>query len=166
MKALVGAFNQEKALAGSFSVIVKTNCETDGSSAALDKGLGPTAPPAGHHLHGELRRQEGGHDGHEGQRLHAHSRRQVLHQAGHLDTAGDQLCGLLLEIQDWNLVQFFTLCYGIVILLHSCHEVEVICSFLVISNPFHFDIDDESSIILPLSANIMSSRRSLTIYLT
>ena len=31
MKALVGAFNQEKALVGAFSVIVKTNCETDGS---------------------------------------------------------------------------------------------------------------------------------------
>ena len=31
MKALVGAFNQEKALVGAFSVIVKTNCETDGA---------------------------------------------------------------------------------------------------------------------------------------
>ena len=31
----VGAFNQEKALVGAFSVIVKTDCETDGSSAAL-----------------------------------------------------------------------------------------------------------------------------------
>ena len=34
MKALVGAFNQEKALVGAFSVIVKTenhNCGTDGS---------------------------------------------------------------------------------------------------------------------------------------
>ena len=29
MKALVGAFNQEKALVGAFSVIVKTDCETD-----------------------------------------------------------------------------------------------------------------------------------------
>ena len=27
----VGAFNQEKALVGAFSVIVKTDCETDGS---------------------------------------------------------------------------------------------------------------------------------------
>ena len=27
----VGAFNQEKALVGAFSVIVKTNCATDGS---------------------------------------------------------------------------------------------------------------------------------------
>ena len=35
MKALVGAFNQEKALVAAFSVIVKTDCETDGSSAAL-----------------------------------------------------------------------------------------------------------------------------------
>ena len=31
MKALVGAFNQEKALVGAFYVIVKTDCETDGS---------------------------------------------------------------------------------------------------------------------------------------
>ena len=31
MKALVGAYNQEKALVGAFSVIVKTDCETDGS---------------------------------------------------------------------------------------------------------------------------------------
>ena len=31
MKVLVGAFNQEKALVGTFSVIVKTDCETDGS---------------------------------------------------------------------------------------------------------------------------------------
>ena len=31
MKALVGAFNQEKALVGAFSVIVKTRCGTDGS---------------------------------------------------------------------------------------------------------------------------------------
>ena len=29
MKALVGAFNQEKALVGAFFVIVKTDCETD-----------------------------------------------------------------------------------------------------------------------------------------
>ena len=31
MKALVGAFNKEKALVGAFSVIVKTGCGTDGS---------------------------------------------------------------------------------------------------------------------------------------
>ena len=31
MEALVGAFNQEKALEGAFSVIVKTDCGTDGS---------------------------------------------------------------------------------------------------------------------------------------
>ena len=53
MKALVGAFNQEKALVGAFSVIVKTNCETDGSfystnlevvdDAELD--LGPRLAP-------------------------------------------------------------------------------------------------------------------------
>ena len=34
MKALVGAFNHEKAI-GAFSVIVKTDCETDGSFTAL-----------------------------------------------------------------------------------------------------------------------------------
>ena len=32
---LLGTFNQEKAQLGAFSVIVKTDCETDGSSAAL-----------------------------------------------------------------------------------------------------------------------------------
>ena len=31
VKALVGTFNQEKALVGAFFVIVKTDCETDGS---------------------------------------------------------------------------------------------------------------------------------------
>ena len=31
MRELVGAFNQEKALVGAFSVIVKTSCGTDGS---------------------------------------------------------------------------------------------------------------------------------------
>ena len=31
MKALVGVFNQEKALVGAFSVIVKTGCGTDGT---------------------------------------------------------------------------------------------------------------------------------------
>ena len=31
MKALVGTFNQEKALVGAFSVIVKTGCGTDGA---------------------------------------------------------------------------------------------------------------------------------------
>ena len=31
VKALVGAFNQEKALVGAFSVIVKIGCGTDGS---------------------------------------------------------------------------------------------------------------------------------------
>ena len=35
MKALVGTFNQEKVLVGAFSVIVKTDCETDGSFSAL-----------------------------------------------------------------------------------------------------------------------------------
>ena len=31
MKALVSTFNQEKALVGAFSMIVKIDCETDGS---------------------------------------------------------------------------------------------------------------------------------------
>ena len=31
VKALVGAFNQKKALVGAFSVIVKTGCGTDGA---------------------------------------------------------------------------------------------------------------------------------------
>ena len=31
VKALIGAFNQEKALVGAFSVILKTDCETDGA---------------------------------------------------------------------------------------------------------------------------------------
>ena len=35
LKALVGAFNQEKALVGAFSVIVKTSCGTDGSFTQL-----------------------------------------------------------------------------------------------------------------------------------
>ena len=35
MKMLVGAFNQEKALIGAFSMIMKKDYETDGSSAAL-----------------------------------------------------------------------------------------------------------------------------------
>ena len=35
VKSLVGTFNQEKALVGAFSVIVKTDSETNGSYAAL-----------------------------------------------------------------------------------------------------------------------------------
>merc|ERR1711949_84386 len=37
VKALVGAFNQEKALVGAFSVIVKTDCGTDGSFYSTTK---------------------------------------------------------------------------------------------------------------------------------
>ena len=40
VKVLVGAFKQEKALVGAFSVIVKTDCETDGSLTALIFVLG------------------------------------------------------------------------------------------------------------------------------
>ena len=41
MKALVGAFNQEKALVGAFSMIVKTDCETDGAlhSTSINDGV-------------------------------------------------------------------------------------------------------------------------------
>ena len=35
MNAVVAAFNQEKALVGAFSVIVKTDCESDELFAAL-----------------------------------------------------------------------------------------------------------------------------------
>ena len=38
MKVLVGAFNQEKALVGAFSVIVKTDCGTDGSFYSTTPG--------------------------------------------------------------------------------------------------------------------------------
>ena len=38
MKALVGAFNQEKAQVGAFSVIVKTDCETDGALHSTNPG--------------------------------------------------------------------------------------------------------------------------------
>ena len=39
MKVLVCAFNQEKALVGAFSVIVKTDCETDGSFYSTGPGV-------------------------------------------------------------------------------------------------------------------------------
>ena len=35
VKALVGAFNQERALVGAFSVIVKTECETNSFTALV-----------------------------------------------------------------------------------------------------------------------------------
>ena len=38
MKAVVAAFNQEKALVGAFSVIVKTDCGTDGSFYSTTRG--------------------------------------------------------------------------------------------------------------------------------
>ena len=37
-KALVGAFNQEKALVGAFSIIVKTDFETDGALHSTSSG--------------------------------------------------------------------------------------------------------------------------------
>ena len=42
LKALVGGFYQEKDPVGAFSVIVKTDCETNGSSVALILVLVPT----------------------------------------------------------------------------------------------------------------------------
>ena len=48
MKALVGAFNQEKALVGAFSVIVKTGCGTDGS---LHSTIGVTIADDGGHVY-------------------------------------------------------------------------------------------------------------------
>ena len=51
MKALVGTFNQEKALVGllvgAFSVIVKTGCETDGSLHSTTPGCTRTATRRG-----------------------------------------------------------------------------------------------------------------------
>ena len=44
MKALVGAINQEKALVGAFSVIVKTDCETDGSFYSTNVGPDRSVP--------------------------------------------------------------------------------------------------------------------------
>ena len=48
MEALVGTFNQKSALVGAFSVIVKTDCVTDGSLTALTPavypGHGPPVP--------------------------------------------------------------------------------------------------------------------------
>ena len=46
MKALVGAFNQEKALVGTFSVIVKTDFETDEHYTELILTRGTWPPPA------------------------------------------------------------------------------------------------------------------------
>ena len=47
MKVLVGAFNQEKALVGAFSVIVKTGCETDGSFHSTIPGPAAAVQVAG-----------------------------------------------------------------------------------------------------------------------
>ena len=47
MKALVGAFNQEKALVGAFSVIVKTGCGTDGALHSTSPYLSLQPPQPG-----------------------------------------------------------------------------------------------------------------------
>ena len=49
MKAVVAAFNQEKALVGAFSVIVKTGCWTDGSFYSTSR-----YPQSGGHTHHSL----------------------------------------------------------------------------------------------------------------
>ena len=43
MKALVGALNQEKGLVGAFSVIVKTDCDTDGALHSTNNDGVPSA---------------------------------------------------------------------------------------------------------------------------
>ena len=45
MKALVGAFNQEKALVGAFSVIVNTGCGTDGALHSTSYKTQAASPP-------------------------------------------------------------------------------------------------------------------------
>ena len=60
MKALVGAFNQEKALVGAFSVIVKTGCGTDGSICGTSQLISSwsvelrLAPVIGHIYHHQI----------------------------------------------------------------------------------------------------------------
>ena len=46
VKALVGVLNQEKALVGAFSVIVKTDCGTDGSFYSTNSDIDTIARPA------------------------------------------------------------------------------------------------------------------------
>ena len=48
MKAVVAAFNQEKALVGAFSVIVKTDCGTDGSFYSTNQDQQLPGLAAGH----------------------------------------------------------------------------------------------------------------------
>ena len=46
VKAVLAAFNQEKALVGAFSLIVKTDCETDGSFYSTSQHSGVRPPAA------------------------------------------------------------------------------------------------------------------------
>ena len=51
MKAVVATFNQEKALVGAFSVILKTDCETDGSFYSSNPHPSPSpGGPAAHNI--------------------------------------------------------------------------------------------------------------------
>ena len=77
MKALVGAFNQEKALVGAFSVIVKSGCGTDGSfysttqDNVVDSNLGLTyLPGRGHSVPGATDLRAGDIRGRRSQMLH------------------------------------------------------------------------------------------------
>ena len=45
VKALVGTFNQEKALVGAFTVIVKTGCGTDGELQTVVHSTNPQSSP-------------------------------------------------------------------------------------------------------------------------
>ena len=51
VKVLVGAFNQEKALVGAFSVILKTGCGTDGALLQITQSPVHWLVPAGVQLH-------------------------------------------------------------------------------------------------------------------
>ena len=50
MIVLVGAFNQEKALVGAFSVIVTTDCETDGALHSTSRVAVSLNPVSSEHM--------------------------------------------------------------------------------------------------------------------
>ena len=95
MKALVGAFNQEKALVGAFSVIVKTGCGTNGalhSTTPRDDDDDHDVGGDDHHGdHGPVPQHPGtqGQGGHRGERArlpagpHLHHARRHLHVLTH-----------------------------------------------------------------------------------
>ena len=96
MKAVVAAFNQEKALVGAFSVIVKTDCETDGSfystrrdpprvTLLLALRLAEALSPVGAAAH-QAAALAGGGQG-EGVRHRQAGGQQEGEEEGHLDTS-------------------------------------------------------------------------------